>query len=86
MSRHPTACFIVNKVELGFPNFASKLAKEQQRVVHVASSRRSCGSEAEDSQFDGVGCSIVEVGPNYLSLDVIFLLAHRKTVFCFRYK
>jgi hypothetical protein len=46
-------------------------------VVHVASSRRLCGSEVKDGQFDGVGCGAVVVGPNYRSLDVIFLLAHR---------
>jgi hypothetical protein len=54
-------------------------------VVHVASSWRSHGSEAKDDQFDGVGCGAMEVGPNYPSLDVIFLLAHRGIlVFCFR--
>jgi hypothetical protein len=46
-------------------------------VLHVASSRRSRGSEAKDGQFNGVACSAVEVGPNYPSLVVIFLLAHR---------
>jgi hypothetical protein len=30
-------------------------------VVHVASSRRSHGSEAKDGWFDGVGCGAVEV-------------------------
>jgi hypothetical protein len=45
-------------------------------VVHVVSSRRSRGSEAKDGRFDGVGCDIVKVGPNYPSLDVIFLLSH----------
>jgi hypothetical protein len=42
-------------------------------VVHMASSRRSYGSEAKDGRFDGVGCGIVEVRSNYPSLDVIFL-------------
>jgi hypothetical protein len=46
-------------------------------VVHVPSSRRSRGCEAKDSRFDGVGCDIVEVGSNYPSLDVIFLLSHK---------
>jgi hypothetical protein len=46
-------------------------------VVHVASSRRSHGGEAKDCRFDGIGCGAVEVRPNYPSLDVIFLLAHR---------
>jgi hypothetical protein len=46
-------------------------------VVHVVSSQMSCGSEAKDGRFDGVRCGAVEVRPNYPSLDVIFLLAHR---------
>jgi hypothetical protein len=46
-------------------------------VVHVASSQRSCGSEAKDGRFDGVGCGAVEVKPNYPLLDVIFILAHK---------
>jgi hypothetical protein len=53
----------------------------------MASSQRSRGSEAKDDQFDGVRCSAVDVGPNYPSLDVIFLLVHRGIlVFCFHYK
>jgi hypothetical protein len=32
------------------------------RMVHVASSRRSCESEAEDGRSDGVGCDAVQVG------------------------
>jgi hypothetical protein len=56
-------------------------------VMHVVSSQRSRGSEVKDGRFDGVGCGIVKVEPNYSSLDVIFLLAHRKIlVFCFHYK
>jgi hypothetical protein len=43
----------------------------------VVSSWRSRGSEAKDGWFDGVGCDAVEVGPNYISLDLIFILAHR---------
>jgi hypothetical protein len=75
--RDPAACFIAKEVGLEFPNFASKLAKERQRVVHVASSRRSRGSEVKDGWFDGVGCGAVEVGPNYPSIYLIFILAHR---------
>jgi hypothetical protein len=67
----------VKQVGLGFFSFASKLAKEQRRAVHVASSQRSGGSELKDSRFDGVGCRAVEVGPYYPSLAVIFLLPHR---------
>jgi hypothetical protein len=85
--QHPVACFVVKQVGLGFPSFASKLAKEGRRVVHVASLRRSRGSEAKDNWFDGVGSSAAEVGPNYPSLDVILLSAHRSIlVFSFRYK
>jgi hypothetical protein len=85
--RHPAACFVVKQVELGFPSFASKLAKERRQVVHVASSQRSRGSKAKDGQFDGVRCGSVKVRPNYPSLDIIFLLAHMGIlVFCFCYK
>jgi hypothetical protein len=69
-SRDLAACFAWKRVGLGFPSFASKQANERRRVVHVASSRRSHGSEAEDGQFDGVRCSAVEVGPKYPSLAV----------------
>jgi hypothetical protein len=43
----------------------------------VASSQRSHGSETKDGRFNGVGCGVVEVGPNYPSLDAIFILSHR---------
>jgi hypothetical protein len=33
--------------------------------------------KSKDGWFDGVGSGVVEVRPNYPSLDVIFLLAHR---------
>jgi hypothetical protein len=46
-------------------------------VVHVASSWRSCGSEAKDGRFNDVRCDAVEVGPNYHSLVIIFLLAYK---------
>jgi hypothetical protein len=56
-------------------------------VVHVASSRRSHGSEAKDGWFNGISCSAAEIEPNYHSLAVIFLLAHRGIlVFYFCYK
>jgi hypothetical protein len=56
-------------------------------VVYVASLWRSRDSEAKDGRFNGVECGVVEVEPNYPSLDVIFLLAHMGIlVFCFRYK
>jgi hypothetical protein len=77
MRRHSMACFVAKQVGLGFLCFASKLANERRWVVHVTSLWRSRGSEAKDGRFDGVGCDVVEVEPNYPSLDVIFLLAHR---------
>jgi hypothetical protein len=84
MCRHPVACFITKKVGLGFPNFASKLAVERWRMVHVASSRRSRVREAKDSQFDSIGCGAVEVGSNYPLVVVAFILPHRGIlVFCF---
>jgi hypothetical protein len=53
----------------------------------MASSQRSRGSEAKDDQFDGIECGVVEVRPNYPSLDIIFLLGHRGIlVFCFHYR
>jgi hypothetical protein len=45
-------------------------------VMHVVSFQRSHGSEIKDGRFNGVGCDVVEVGPKYPSLDVIFILAH----------
>jgi hypothetical protein len=81
------ACFIVKQVGLEFTGFASKLVNEQQRVVHVASSWRSHGSEAKDSWFDDVGCGAAEVGPNYHSLVIVFILARKGIlVFYFHYK
>jgi hypothetical protein len=43
----------------------------------VASSWRSRESEVKDGRFDGIVCSAGKVGPNYPSLVIIFLLAHR---------
>jgi hypothetical protein len=45
--------------------------------MHVAYSQRLHENEAKDGRFDGVGCATVEVGSNYSSLVVIFLLAHK---------
>jgi hypothetical protein len=75
--QHLTACFIKKQVRLGFPSFASKLAKEQRRVVHMASLETSCGSEAEVGRFDGIRCDTVEVRPKYPFLGVISISAHR---------
>jgi hypothetical protein len=87
MCRHLMTSFIMKRVRLGFPSFASKLVKERRRVVHMASSWRSHQSEAKDGRFNGVGCGGAKVGPNYPSLVVVFILAHMGIlVFCFRYK
>jgi hypothetical protein len=59
------ACFVVKQVRLRLASVASKLAEERRRVVHMASLRRSHGSEAKDGRFDGVGCGAVEIRPNY---------------------
>jgi hypothetical protein len=55
-------------------------------VVHVASSRRSRESEAKDDRFDDVGCGVLKVGLNHLSLDVFFLVISGILVFYFHYK
>jgi hypothetical protein len=56
-------------------------------MVHMASLGRSRESEAKDDQFDGVEYGVVDVGPNYPSVAIIFLLAHMGIlVFCFCYK
>jgi hypothetical protein len=40
-------------------------------MVHVASSWRPRGSEAEDGRSDGIGCRVVQVGQKYHLLAVI---------------
>jgi sensor domain CHASE-containing protein len=56
-------------------------------MVHMESSRRSRESEAKGDRFDGVKYGVVDVGPNYPSVAIIFLLAHMGIlVFCFCYK
>jgi hypothetical protein len=50
--------------------FASKLAEPRRRVVHVASSRRSCGDEAEDGRVDVMGC-IRLLYPNFVVLSIL---------------
>jgi hypothetical protein len=57
--RDLAACFAWKEVSLGFSSFISKLVEERRLMVHVASSRRSHGSEAKDDRFDGVGCHAV---------------------------
>jgi hypothetical protein len=64
------ACFTWKQVELGFPNLASRLEEAQQRVVHVASSRRLCWSQVEDGRVDATGC----IGPFYPTFAVFNVL------------
>jgi hypothetical protein len=44
-------------------------------MVHVASTQRSCGSEAEDGRFDVVRCDAVEVRQKDTSIAVIYFSA-----------
>jgi hypothetical protein len=83
MRQDLASCFAWKQVRLGFFSFASKLAKERRRVVHVASSQRSRGSEVEDGWSDGVGCGAVEVRQKYPSLDII---AARRSEFSFQFQ
>jgi hypothetical protein len=48
-------CFAWKQVGLGFSNLASRLVEERLRVVHVASSWRSCVVEAEVRHVDVMG-------------------------------
>jgi hypothetical protein len=75
--RDLAACFPWKQDGLWFPSFASKLVMERRRVLHVASSWRSRGSEAEDGPSDSVGGGTVEVRQKYPSLGVISFSAHR---------
>jgi hypothetical protein len=50
--------------------FASKLAEARRRVVHVASSRRSRGDEAEDGRVNVMGC-IRLLYPNFVILSIL---------------
>jgi hypothetical protein len=45
-------------------------------VMHMTSSRRLHRSKAKDGQFDGGGCGVVQVGPNYPYFVVVFFLSH----------
>jgi hypothetical protein len=53
--------------------FVSKLAEERRRVVHVASSQRSCGDEAEDGRVDATDC----IGLFYPYFAVFIVLGSR---------
>jgi hypothetical protein len=76
--RYLAACFAWMQVRLGFFSLALVLVEVQGvGVVHMASSRRSCRSEAKDGRFDGVGCGIAQVRPNYPYFIIVLFLAHR---------
>jgi hypothetical protein len=53
--------------------FASKLVEERHRVVHVASSQRSCENEVEDGRVDAMSC-IRLFYPNFI---IFIVLGHR---------
>jgi hypothetical protein len=54
--RDLAACFSWKEVTLGFLSLASRLADARLQVVHVTSSRRSRGVEAEDGRVDATSC------------------------------
>jgi hypothetical protein len=57
--------------------FCLKTCEGVAWMVHVASSRRSRGSEAEDGRSDGVGSGTVKIGQKYPSLAIISFLVRR---------
>jgi hypothetical protein len=59
--RDLAACLTWKQLMLGFPSQASRLAKAQQRVMHMASSRRLHRVEVEDGRVNETG----SVGPLY---------------------
>jgi hypothetical protein len=73
------ASSVWKQVRLGFPSLASRLVEARLRVVHMASSRRSCRvEEAEDEWVDAMGC----VGPFYLNI-VVFIVFGLKGILVF---
>jgi hypothetical protein len=74
--QHSVSCFVKKQVGLGFSSFASKLAEEQWRVVHVASLWRSRGSEVKDNWFDddwrGVNSSCLPPSDSLLGPSIGF--------------
>jgi hypothetical protein len=59
--------------------FASKLAKTRQRVVHVTSSRRLRWSQVKDGQIDTTGC----IGSFYPAFVIFIILGPTDgLVFC----
>jgi hypothetical protein len=63
--------------------FASKLAEEQQRVVHVASSWRSREDEVKDERVDAMGC----IRLFYPNFTIFFILGYKGSlIISFSYK
>jgi hypothetical protein len=56
--------------------FASKLVEERRRVVHVASSQRSCEDEAEDRWVEAMICN----GLFYHNFAIFVVLGRRGIV------
>jgi hypothetical protein len=74
--RHLVTCFITKQVGLEFFSFTSKLMEERRRMMYVASSQRSCISEAKDGRFDDVRCDAMKIRPNYYLLIIILFSAY----------
>jgi hypothetical protein len=59
------------------------LEASRARMMHVASSRRSHGDEAEDGWVDAIGC----IGLFYPKFVIFFVLGHKDSlVISFSYK
>jgi hypothetical protein len=87
MRRDIVACFSWKQVEQRFSSLASRLVEAQCGWCTWHHHRGHVEVKPKDGRFNGVGCDAVEVSPNYPSLVVIFLLAHRGSlVFYFCYK
>jgi hypothetical protein len=76
--RDLAACFTVNLSQTRVSQFASKLVEERRRVVHVASSRRSCEDEVEDGLGDAMAC----IRLFYPNLTVFVVLGYRGILVC----
>jgi hypothetical protein len=53
-----------------------KTGRAMVRMVHVASSRRSCGDEAKDGQVDAMSC----IGHFYPNFAIFIVLGHKGTL------
>jgi hypothetical protein len=64
------ACFGAKQVWLEFFSLSSRLVDARLQVVHVASSRRSRGVEAEEGRVNAMGC----VRPFYCKIAIFHVL------------